>query len=64
MLCNHKRGKGVSKRLKHDYWGGGWPCDDISKYVFFTKLNSFQISPVVLLKLLHVFYLRFFINLY
>ena len=36
MLCNHKGGKGVSKRLMHDYGGGGggWPCDDISKYVF------------------------------
>ena len=29
-------GGGVSKRLMHDYGGGGvgWPCDDISRYVF------------------------------
>ena len=50
-------GGGVSKMLMHDYGGGegGWPCDEISKEVFFQSEVVFKLSSAVLLKFIMFF---------
>ena len=52
ILHSHRegRGQGVSKMLMHDYGrgGGGWHYNDISKNIFFTKWNSFEIKNTML----------------